>query len=522
MLNFFYRKSIGIDISDHYIELVELKKIAGKISVRKIGRSSLPEGVVKNGRLIDGEKLIGLLRKAMAEAQPKPISSKKIVFGFPESQTFFHTFSYGLSPDKKLSEEEKDQIIFKEAWSNIPIVKKEMLLFYQVLNEGKSKIDFLIVAAMKSIVAEWHEFFRKNNFEVILFDVETLANYRSIYTNSRKPVCIIDIGADTTNLSIFFRGKMIFEREINIAGEDLTLEIVKTLNITEEEAERKKIEIGLSKPEEPFFTPIIKILENLLEEVKICLSSFEKKNQLKIESLFFVGGTSKLRGLPDYFGINLGLTANLGEAKYLNGEKLEFIGAIGMALRGINLNKYKDEPVIPCENLENNEELTGDIGLKDEGIRQKIKSSKFFLIFILIIGLVLLFLTVYFKNFYAYKTADSLVNIKETVDNPSISNANLSTSTEASQINSESAINATSTQSKTSSTEEDSQETKFAVIKNTETGYLNVREGPGTIFKIIIKVYPDSRYELIESKGEWAKIKIEESVFGWVATKYIK
>ena len=103
MFNIITKKTIGIDIADHSIEVVELKKVGSRISVNKISRINLQSGIVKNGRIINEEELAKFLREAMLNAQPKPITAKKIIFGFPESQTFFHTFTYDLKKKEKKS-----------------------------------------------------------------------------------------------------------------------------------------------------------------------------------------------------------------------------------------------------------------------------------------------------------------------------------------------------------------------------------------------------------------------------------
>ena len=59
-------------------------------------------------------------------------------------------------------------------------------------------------------------------------------------------------------------------------------------------------------------------------------------------------------------------------------------------------------------------------------------------------------------------------------------------------------------------------------ILDTPTGYLNVREGPGTNFQKIAQVTPGESYELISSdepKG-WYKIKLDETRSGWVTKQY--
>lgn len=58
------------------------------------------------------------------------------------------------------------------------------------------------------------------------------------------------------------------------------------------------------------------------------------------------------------------------------------------------------------------------------------------------------------------------------------------------------------------------------IIKETETGWLNVRKGPGTNFPSAVKIYPGEKYELLEDSGNWLKIKVDEDTEGWIFSIY--
>ncbi len=62
---------------------------------------------------------------------------------------------------------------------------------------------------------------------------------------------------------------------------------------------------------------------------------------------------------------------------------------------------------------------------------------------------------------------------------------------------------------------------KQVQILATPTGVLNVREGPGISYDVVTKVKPGEKYELLEEKGNWYKIKLP-SKSGWVSSEYAK
>jgi uncharacterized protein YgiM (DUF1202 family) len=59
-------------------------------------------------------------------------------------------------------------------------------------------------------------------------------------------------------------------------------------------------------------------------------------------------------------------------------------------------------------------------------------------------------------------------------------------------------------------------------IKDTETGYLNVREGASTATAIITTIDPGTTHKLLDTStnNEWYKIELDDGNAGWIATKY--
>lgn len=59
-------------------------------------------------------------------------------------------------------------------------------------------------------------------------------------------------------------------------------------------------------------------------------------------------------------------------------------------------------------------------------------------------------------------------------------------------------------------------------IKETETGFLNVREGASTATPIITTIDPGSTYPLLDTStnGDWYKVELDDGKAGWISTKY--
>ena len=58
-------------------------------------------------------------------------------------------------------------------------------------------------------------------------------------------------------------------------------------------------------------------------------------------------------------------------------------------------------------------------------------------------------------------------------------------------------------------------------IKNTPTGYLNVRIQPSLDSSVISKVYPGETYAYTTTQGGWYLIQLKSKHYGWVDGEYV-
>ena len=64
-------------------------------------------------------------------------------------------------------------------------------------------------------------------------------------------------------------------------------------------------------------------------------------------------------------------------------------------------------------------------------------------------------------------------------------------------------------------------EKPYVKIKNTPTGFLNVRATPSTAATILVKIKPGETYKFIEAnQASWYKIEYSVGKFGWISRQY--
>lgn len=468
------KKKVGVDISDRSIEIAEMTKQGGKVKVSKLGRVLLKEGIVKWGEIKDEEKLRVAFLQVLKEAKPQPIETQSIIIGLPESLVFTYIFS--LKSDEKNNLEELIRI---EATKNIPLPEKELVYSYKVLNKRKIEIevdkkikkttltDISLVATSQKHLLMWQKFFQKLGIEIEFFDIETLALFRSIYNNlDNNHVCLIDIGAVTTNISIFSKEGLCYSHFIKKAGDLFTANIAEIRENAQGEkiglemAEKIKEEIGLSKTGkygEELELVLNSILYSISQEIKKTLVYHQVKFRKIISEIILLGGSAKLNGILEYFEKNLvldntpaileegkeveggaktkevvvdspvlarkGLNIRIGQSQYFQGGNvLEYIEAIGIAVRGLE-GKSENEPYFEIVDLKKIEKEKIRIAKESEKKILNASSEKSWfkvhkkeaqLLIVLIVGIVMIIGAFWYRSYSAKKM---LNKITTTTDN---------------------------------------------------------------------------------------------------------
>jgi len=58
------------------------------------------------------------------------------------------------------------------------------------------------------------------------------------------------------------------------------------------------------------------------------------------------------------------------------------------------------------------------------------------------------------------------------------------------------------------------------IVKDTPTGWLNVREDANLDASISAKINPGEKYEMVEEQEGWYKIQLDKSTTGWISSSY--
>ena len=59
------------------------------------------------------------------------------------------------------------------------------------------------------------------------------------------------------------------------------------------------------------------------------------------------------------------------------------------------------------------------------------------------------------------------------------------------------------------------------VVRQSEEGFLNLREGPGTVHDVLRRLAPGDRVSVEETLGKWARVRLPSGERGWVSLDYL-
>lgn len=351
----FEPKIFGIDLSDFSIKIMQLEKSGDTEKIRSYYSVDMPAGNIEDGKITNKESVVSFIKEAIKKAGPKKVNTKKVICSIPESKAFLRIITI-----PKMEEHEIGEAIKWEMEANIPLPIDQVYFDWQCLDcEAKNKQEILTVAVSKEIIDDTVEVLEKAGLEVYGLEIESVATARSLISEQCKSeeVCereaslIVDLGAQRTSFIMVVKEVPYFTSSIPFSSESINDAISKGLKLNRQEAEEAKVNHGIenSNSDNPIFSSVKYLLENLVNEIKGTLDFYEEisKEKARIERIILCGGGANLKGFIPYLTKRLGKEVDLGDP-WINlkmGNNLPIINkkdsvryatVVGLAMRGLH------------------------------------------------------------------------------------------------------------------------------------------------------------------------------------------
>src|SRR5438094_3923201 len=302
---------LAVDFGAGSLKLAEFEvNEAGGLRLKQYGLKSLgAEGAQETTR---EATILKALQEMLTE---KGIKAKTVNVCAPG----FHVFSkfVKLPP---VDASKVTQIIQYEAQQNVPFPLAEVVWDYQILGSTPSgELEVLLVAIKADIVEGLFRVTESAGLHLQVADVSPAAlcnAFRYNYGDLEDCTMLLDIGAKTSNLLFFEKGK-VFSRSINLGANAITQDFANESKLKYDVAEKIKIEEGFvslggayEEPENPHQAAISKIARQFMTRLHIQVNQTlqyyrGQQGGSAPQRLFLSGGASIMPYTAQFFAEKL-------------------------------------------------------------------------------------------------------------------------------------------------------------------------------------------------------------------------
>lgn len=208
------------------------------------------------------------------------------------------------------------QHIAHEADKYIPFGSEEVIIDAQPLPDAEGKkaenLSVMLVAVRRSFVQEHLAQLNLGGVqpEIVDVDVFALANCYEVLgppsppEAEKKATALIDIGAAKSNIAIVLGSRLLFTREVYLAGNEITEAVGRALSAEPDDVDRMKCNPGegldqILDAAQPAF-------EDLANEIRLSFDYVEGQFDVEVSTVVLSGGSSQLPNAAAILGNLLG------------------------------------------------------------------------------------------------------------------------------------------------------------------------------------------------------------------------
>lgn len=234
--------AIGLDISTRSIKVAEINVARGEAVLTNLGIVNMPEGVIRDGEVEDGVTLAESLKELWGLTG---IKGHSVILGIANQKVIVRPIELPY-----MEKEELESALRFQVQEFIPIPIEDAILDFDIVEEfmtadEERMLTVLLVAAHRDMIQSFIEALRAAGLSLSAIDLKAFALPRALLLKEIQTgnyeeldaICIINIGAGITNITILKDNIPRFARFLLRGGDDFTRAIVNRLDLEWEEAE---------------------------------------------------------------------------------------------------------------------------------------------------------------------------------------------------------------------------------------------------------------------------------------------
>lgn len=300
------RQLTGLDISSSSVKLVELSgSEKDGYRLERYAVEPLPRDAVADGNIASLEAVSEAVRRALRRMGS---GVSQVAVALPASAVITKKI---ILPGG-MRDQEMELQVESEANQYIPFALDEVNLDFQVVGPSPGnpdEVEVLIAASRKEKVEDRVAVAEASGLKATVMDVESFASEAAFELVAKqlpggavgKIVAVIDIGANTMNVSVLRDGQQLYAREQAFGGNQLTQDIARQYGMSPEEAESAKRTGSL--PDDYDRDMMRPFMDSLALEVSRALQFFFTSTQYnQVDHIVLSGGCAVMPGLSDVVG----------------------------------------------------------------------------------------------------------------------------------------------------------------------------------------------------------------------------
>jgi type IV pilus assembly protein PilM len=180
----------------------------------------------------------------------------------------------------------------------------------------KGNLQIFLTGSPKKLVRKYINVFKAAKLRLASLETETFSLVRSLVGDDKTTVMIVEIGANSTDLSIVKESIPVLNRSLAVCASTVTKILAEKLGLSYAQAEQFKFDLSVTlsadtKEELPQL--LGKTLEPIVTEIQYMLDFFRSQGSGEVEKIILSGGGAMLLNLSDYLAKRLNIKVIVGD-----------------------------------------------------------------------------------------------------------------------------------------------------------------------------------------------------------------
>lgn len=323
------RQSVGVELTPERVNVARLRKQGQKLKLETLSSVELDEGIFQEGQILDTPAMAEAIQTVMAESR---LNVKYAATGVPG-----RAITRVIPVPSELDEGElREMVLNQEASLYLPFPREEADVDYQKLGffvdeDGIEKVQVLLVAVRKEITDSYIETFQQAGLNLGVLETTSFALIRTIREQLRQftpqeAAAIVDIGFESTEISIVVEGIPHFSRAVPIGTFQIQSALSRAMNLPP--SRNTDLLQGMTVPTAPMDSvgspqpaaggasnpgtaAMLRVLGELADELRRSIDFYlNQAEDMEVAQLLLAGPGGAIGQLDEFFAQRLSLPAS--------------------------------------------------------------------------------------------------------------------------------------------------------------------------------------------------------------------